>query len=122
MEFVCLDGSIAKQDVKPSSYPAREISTLQTTARDRIRKLFGSQVILEEFTIPKSQLRLDFLLPFIKIAVEVHGEQHDKYVKHFHGTRKNFAEAQKRDEQKAHWCRLNDIELIVWRTKDLMNG
>lgn len=114
MDFVCLDGSLATVELKPSKYPARNISEKQTAARERIKREFGDQVILEEFPIPKSQLRLDFFLPKINVAIEVHGRQHFEFVKHFHGTKKKFAEAKRRDELKAKWCDMNDIELIVW--------
>ena len=114
MDFVCLDGSIVKIEISAAKYPPRNISGPQTAARERIKQEFGDQIILEEFTIPKSQLRLDFFLPKINIAVEVHGRQHFEFVKHFHGTRKKFAEAKLRDQLKKQWCELNGIELIVW--------
>ena len=114
MDFVCFDGSIISIEINPAKYPARKISDVQTAARERIKREFGDQIILEEFTIPKSQLRLDFYLPNINIAVEVHGRQHYEFVKHFHGTKKKFTEAQHRDDKKQWWCELNEIELIVW--------
>lgn len=114
MDFICLDGSIVKFDISPTKFPARTISKKQTAARERIKREFGGQTILEEFTIPKSHLRIDFFLPNINIAVEVHGRQHFEFVKHFHGTLAKFAQAKKNDADKAKWCELNDIELIVW--------
>ncbi len=114
MRFTCLDGSIVKFDISPAKFPARTISKKQTAARERIKREFGGQTILEEFTIPKSQLRIDFFLPNINIAIEVHGRQHFEFVKHFHGTKAKFAQAKKNDADKAKWCELNDIELIVW--------
>lgn len=114
MRFICLDGSITKIDINPADYPARNISNVQTAARERIKREFGGQIILEEFTIPKSQLRIDFFLPRMNTAVEVHGRQHYEFVKHFHGTKQKFAQAQRRDAEKAHWCELNNIELVIW--------
>ena len=71
MDFVCLDGSMAIVELKPSKYPPRKISTIQTAARERIKQEFGDQIILEEFPIPKSKMRVDFFLPKINIVVEV---------------------------------------------------
>ena len=121
MDFICLDGSITPASVDPRKYPKRQISKIQTAARERIKQELGHQIILEEFVIPKSQMRLDFYLPRINIAVEVQGRQHFEFVKHFHGTKKKFAAAQNRDNLKVEWCAINDIELIVWKEEDL-NG
>ncbi len=114
MRLVCLDGSIVNKDISSRLYPPREISAPQTAARDRIKQEYGDQTILEEFTIPKSMLRIDFFLPNLMMAVEVHGRQHFEFVKHFHGTRKKFALAKQNDEMKANWCALNGIELVIW--------
>jgi len=114
MDFQCLDGSIVSIDIKPSKFPERNISAGQSAAREQIEQQFGNQTILEEFIIPKSKLRLDFFLPNIKVAVEFHGRQHTEFVKHFHGTKKKFLSAKKRDEEKALWCKMNGIELVVW--------
>ena len=115
MKFVCLDGSTVNMDISARQYPARDISAPQTAARERIKQEFGDQTILEEFTIPKSRLRIDFFLPNINTAIEVHGRQHFEFVKHFHGTHKKFALAKQRDAEKAKWCELNGIELWIWK-------
>lgn len=114
MDFICLDGSVISVDIKPSKFPERKISAGQTATRERIEREFGNQTILEEFPIPNSKLRLDFFLPNIKVAVEYHGRQHEEFVKHFHGTKKKFMLAKMRDEQKAKWCKMNGIELVIW--------
>lgn len=114
MKFIGLDGKTTDIDIKPSDYPARNISDAQTAARKKIVEKYGNQTILEEFPIPKTDLRLDFFLPNINIAIEVHGEQHYKFVKHFHVNKKGFAAAKQRDEMKQKWCEINNIELVVW--------
>ena len=114
MKFVCLDGSTVNQDISSRLYPPREISAPQTAGRERIKREYGDQTILEEFTIPKSRLRIDFFLPNLMVAVEVNGRQHFEFVKHFHGTRKKFALAKHNDAEKAKWCELNGIELVIW--------
>lgn len=114
MDFLCLDGTTVSIEIKPSKFPERSISAGQTATRERIEREFGNQIILEEFIIPKSQLRLDFFLPNIKVAVEYHGRQHTEFVKHFHGTKKKFLIAKMRDAQKAEWCLKNGIELVIW--------
>ena len=57
-----------------------------------------------------------------KIAIEVQGGQHTKYVPFFHGGYKNNYLAQlKRDHQKNDFCELNNIKLILIFEKDKLS-
>ena len=59
-----------------------------------------------------TQLSLDFYNHNRKIAIEVQGAQHLKFVKHFHKTRANFVRQIRRDNKKLEFCEMNDIKLI----------
>tara|TARA_R110002051_G_C8449045_1_gene456472 strand:+ start:38 stop:454 length:417 start_codon:yes stop_codon:yes gene_type:complete len=94
-------------------------------ARQIIKDIFQGYTILEEVKLPgtvkpakKSVLYLDFLIPNARIGVEVHGQQHFKYVPFFHKSKAGFLRAQGRDRSKAEWCQINDIELMVLRFDD----
>lgn len=76
------------------------------------------EVVLEEFYVPGEKLYIDFFLPRKKIAVEVMGEQHYAFSRHFHGTYDNFKRSQERDNRKSLWCTMNDINLIRIRPDD----
>lgn len=92
----------------------RPRSNLHKAARELLQELFSVSPILEEVPLPGSgSLKADFYLPRQKLMIEVHGEQHFKYVKHFHGSKANFLEACKRDARKAEWCQINNIKLIA---------
>jgi len=76
--------------------------------------------ILEEVSFkprPYTTLYFDFFLPLIKTAIEVQGEQHYKYIPHFHNTRLGFLASKKRDELKSQWCDINNIILICIDTR-----
>jgi hypothetical protein len=95
-------------------------SQYHVLARGVINEVFNGYNILEEVKLPgsrdpakKSVLYLDFFIPNIRMAVEVHGEQHYKYVPFFHKSKAGFLQAQTRDRIKVEWCELNSIELIV---------
>jgi very-short-patch-repair endonuclease len=76
--------------------------------------MFFACPILEEVPLPGSGgMRVDFYIPQQKLAVEVQGEQHFKYIPHFHGNRVNFAAAKRRDNDKARWFALNGIRLVA---------
>ncbi len=57
-------------------------------------------------------LFLDFYIPQMKTAVEVHGEQHFKYNSHFYSSKDAFIKSKQRDRMKQEWCEKNGITLL----------
>ena len=87
--------------------------------------MFHSYRILEEVKLPgstdvhrKGVLYLDFLIPQIKLAIEVHGQQHYEYTPFFHKNKAGFAVAQKKDDDKIAWCELNKVDIIILKYSD----
>lgn len=102
-----LSGNITKNIINKSS--------LHIKVREILNSLFPTLQVLEEVSIPirKSEtLYLDFYLPLKKICIEVHGEQHYKFVQFYHSTFLGFIKAKKRDMDKKEWCELNSIQYI----------
>lgn len=107
-------------------------SALHLRARNILKDLYPTFQILEEIKIPlrKSEhLYLDFYMPLNKKCIEVHGEQHYKYVAYYHQNMMGFMKHKKRDKEKIEWCEINGIEVIVlpfdktdeeW--KEIING
>lgn len=98
----------------------RKRSKFHVRARNLLKELFNSYRILEEVKLPgstelhrKSVLYLDFYVPSIKLAIEVHGQQHYEFCTFFHKNKADFLKAKARDEDKIYWCELNDIRLIT---------
>jgi hypothetical protein len=90
-------------------------SSYHLQARDLLSSLHPTLQILEEVTVPirKGQIAyLDFYLPLPKWCVEVHGEQHYKFVPYYHGNMMSFLKSQKKDKEKKEWCELNNIKYI----------
>lgn len=99
-------------------------------ARKVILEVYGSYKILEEVKLPgcdtrkfvkgpkNSVLYLDFFIPNIDLAIEVHGEQHYEHIPFFHPTKADFVKAQIRDDNKIEWCRINDIDLVTLKYSD----
>lgn len=93
-------------------------SSLHLTARKILASNFPTLQILEETPIllrRNETLYLDFYIPLKKICVEVHGEQHYKFVPFYHTNILNFLKSQKRDREKQEWCELNSIKYIVFK-------
>jgi len=90
-------------------------SSLHLAARKLLQELYPTLIILEEVPIRihrNENLYLDFYLPLRKMAIEVNGEQHFKYIPHFHHTLNAYMKSRKRDEDKKTWCDINNITLI----------
>jgi hypothetical protein len=91
-------------------------SSFHLKARELITDHFPTLQILEEVPIQlrrSETLYLDFYLPLKKLCVEVHGEQHYKFVSFYHNNMLSFLKSQKRDREKEEWCDINNIKYIV---------
>jgi hypothetical protein len=103
----------------------RKRSKYHIRARNILKQIFHSYRILEEVKLPgsteshrKGVLYLDFYIPQIMLAVEVHGQQHYEYTPFFHKNKAEFALAQSKDDDKIKWCELNKIDIIVLKYSD----
>ena len=99
---------------------SRKRSKYHIRARKLLKEIFNSYRILEEVKLPgstslhrKSVLYLDFYIPTISLAIEVHGQQHYEYSPFFHKNKADFLKSKTRDEDKIEWCDLNGIQLIT---------
>ena len=105
-----LTGHIAKgRLVNKSSFHLR--------ARQLLVKEFPTLQILEEvpISIRRSEtLYLDFYLPLKKTCIEIHGEQHYKFIPFYHNNILGFIKSQKRDRDKTEWCSINGINQIIF--------
>lgn len=91
-------------------------SDLHLRARMLLNETYPTLQVLEEVPMPLKRgvtLYMDFYLPLKKICVEVHGEQHYKFVQFYHGNMVNFIKAQKRDREKEEWCYTNNIRYVA---------
>ena len=86
-------------------------SKFQTRVKDFLRSYWQHDVVFEEFRVVGTRLTLDFYNANKKIAVEVQGAQHTKYVKLFHKNKFKYSNQLKRDEKKFQFCEANKIKL-----------
>jgi hypothetical protein len=93
----------------------RSRSKLHLKARKILYGLFPTMQILEEVSINprigKTQY-LDFYINQIKLAIEVHGQQHYKFNSLYHATAQDFLNQKKNDADKKNWCDINNISYI----------
>lgn len=122
MKAVGLNGREYHIDLKKYTKQRSKCSHYHAVAREILNEKFAGYTVYEEVKLPgtvnpskKSALFLDFLIPCVKMAVEVHGEQHFKYIPFFHKSRANFMQAKVRDRNKEEWCELNGFDLVALR-------
>jgi len=94
-------------------------SKFQTDVRNFFRTFWERHVVLEEFRIPGSLLRIDLINLSLKIVVESSGRQHSDYVAHFHKNRSGYLSSIKRDLEKHNWCEKNGLTILEIFPEDL---
>jgi hypothetical protein len=93
-------------------------SKFQKNIKNFLRDYWIHDIVFEEFRLVGSRLSLDFYNANKKIAIEVQGDQHVKYVKHFHKNKLKYLDQLKRDQTKLDFCEINDIKLVEIYSKD----
>ena len=81
-----------------------------------LKELFPQTNITKEHYIryKGKQLFFDFYLRGLGILIEVQGQQHFNYTKHFHGTVENFREFKHRDNLKKEYVEENQGLILVF--------
>ena len=116
MKFTTLFGaqrSIKKPNKYLIKWEGKSRSKIQFKAKQFLKRHWLHHIVFEEFPVAGTKLTLDLYNANKKIAVEVQGKQHTKYVPFFHqGNKANYISQLKRDQDKLSFCKLNDITLI----------
>ena len=116
MRFKTLTGNtrgISKAKKYLVDWDGKSRSKIQFKAKQFLKKYWGHHVVFEEFPVAGTKLTLDLYNANKKIAVEVQGRQHTKYVPFFHqGNKANYISQLRRDQDKVAFCKLNNIILI----------
>lgn len=124
MVFKTLTGS-QKRITKAKNYlidwGQESKSKIQFNAKQFLKQYWSSHIVFEEFPVAGTRLRFDFYNANKKIAVEINGAQHTKYVPFFHKRRSNFVSQIRRDQQKIDFCELNDIKLVEIYSEEELN-
>tara|TARA_R100000005_G_C4864923_1_gene124349 strand:+ start:53 stop:469 length:417 start_codon:yes stop_codon:yes gene_type:complete len=101
-------------------WDAKSRSKLQFEVKQFFKQHWFNQIVYEEFPVFGTRMKVDILNATKRIAIEVNGEQHDKFNKFFHNnSRAKYLDSIKRDVKKAEWLEKNDFVLIEIYKKDI---
>jgi hypothetical protein len=117
MQIKTLDGNLQNWPLTGHFAHAKltSKSSLHMLGRELITKIYPTLQILEEVPVPIKRSEtyyFDFYIPIIKKVIEIHGEQHYKFVTFYHTTQLSFIKSQKRDREKIEWCEINNIKYV----------
>jgi len=107
-------GRLARKNVTKfkMDWDKKSRSKIQFQVKQFLKPFWSGHVVFEEFPVYGTRLKVDILNATRKIAVEVQGQQHEKFNPFFHQNRANFLKSVKRDTQKYDWLILNDFKVI----------
>tara|TARA_Y100001973_G_C5144832_1_gene304865 strand:- start:525 stop:941 length:417 start_codon:yes stop_codon:yes gene_type:complete len=88
-------------------------SKAQFKVKQFLKKYWSTHVVFEEFPVYGSKMHVDILNATLKVAIEVNGAQHDKFVPFFHkNSRSNYLRSIKRDHKKYNWLEKNEFKVV----------
>jgi len=124
MKFKTINGSTAElKNAKRYliKWRGKSRSKFQLSVKRFLFPYWKNDIVFEEFKLVGTRLSFDFYNANKRVAVEVQGGQHTKYVEFFHGNRFQYLQQLKRDEKKLKFCEVNEIVLVEIYPKDEIN-
>lgn len=88
-----------------------------------LKELFPHNRIKMEYYVNYKGQRLffDFYIRELGIFIEVQGQQHTKFIKHFHGSKEVFLAQKNRDNLKIEYVQKNDMCLVRFNYDEVIN-
>jgi len=91
------------------------MSELSDKVYNLLKEVFPHNVILKEHYVNYKSNRLffDFYLKDLSVLFECQGQQHEKFIQHFHSDRSGFLASVKRDNLKIEYTETNKIPFVI---------
>ncbi len=112
---------VFKNDAKYKiDFDKKSKSNGQFAVKQFLKEFCTNHILFEEYTLPSTRLRVDFIDATRKLAIEFDGPQHSEYNKFFHNnSRLNFLQSIKNDMQKREFLENNGYLVIQVFKEDL---
>lgn len=119
--FKTLKGRLRKVNINPYriDWVAASASKEQMKVKQFLKPYWSKKVVCEEFMIPGTLYRIDFLNITDKIAIEHQGAQHNDPNSYLFDNPMDYLDSKRRDHLKAQWCELNGYTLVETFPEDL---
>jgi hypothetical protein len=115
MRLFDINGRLVNKNVSNYiiNWDKKSRSNVQFLTKQFLRPFWQSQIVYEEFPCFGTLLKVDILNATLKIAVEVHGKQHESFNSFFHnGNPANYLKGIKNDFKKIKWLEKNNFKLV----------
>jgi len=87
-------------------------SKFEKEVAEYLYQYWKNDFVVTQFPIPSTRLSIDFFNVTRRIAIEVQGDQHQRFVKFLSGSQSGYLAQIKRDFDKAKFCANNEIKLV----------
>jgi hypothetical protein len=79
-----------------------------------LKKVFTRNVIIKEHYVnyKNTKLFFDFFIKDLEILIECQGQQHTRFVKHFHEDKDGYLKSKKRDNIKVEYAQEKNIAFV----------
>jgi len=79
-----------------------------------LKELFPLNIIIKEHYVKYkgSKLFFDFYIKDLNVLIECQGQQHLKFIKHFHEDKRGFVAQKNRDNMKLEYVQENNIAFV----------
>lgn len=95
------------------------VSKLQTNVKEFLRSYWFYHSVYEEFPVFGTRLRVDFVNFTKRLAIEVHGPQHNEFHFFHQKSRLNYLYSIQRDYKKIEWLELNGFTVLEFTDEDV---
>lgn len=115
MRLLSVTGRLVNKSVSDRiiDWDAKSLSKPQFETKQFLKTYWLGHVVYEEFPVYGTRLRVDILNATLRIGVEVHGPQHEKF-HFFHGnSREAYLDNYKNDDIKRKWLERNEYKHII---------
>ena len=115
MRLFDVNGRLVNKNVTSYAieWDGKSRSNVQFLTKQFLKTFWKTHLVFEEFPCFGSFLKVDILNSTLKIAVEVHGKQHESFNSFFHNKNPaNYLKGIKNDFKKIQWLEKNDFKIV----------
>lgn len=115
MRLFDINGRLVNKNVSKYviKWDSKSRSNVQFTTKQFLKPFWKNQIVFEEFPCFGTLLKVDILNATLKIAIEVHGKQHESFNSFFHnGNPANYLKGIKNDFKKSQWLEKNGFKIV----------